>query len=119
MRQAELEVEIAEAARDGVEQASAAPRRGAHGRRPAPRPRSATPTRWSARPARRSRARSDVAPLLELVEVADDIADCVEEAAFYTTLLRRRRRAGECALTSERIAGIVLAAAREYLRAVS
>ena len=51
------------------------------------------------------------------LEAADDIADCVEEAAFYSTLLSDGQPAGRVRPHVRRIARLVLAASREYLRA--
>ncbi len=118
LRHAELSAEIAEAARDGVEQAIA----GAQERRRvtaarAQRGEHAADTILSE--ARAAAARSpDMQPLLELLEAADDVADCAEEAAFYASLLPAGEPAGGVRAHVRRIAALVLAAAREYLRAV-
>ena len=55
---------------------------------------------------------------MALVEAADDIADCAEEAAFYATLLPAGQPGGGVRPQVRRIARLVLAASREYLRAV-
>jgi uncharacterized protein Yka (UPF0111/DUF47 family)/phosphohistidine swiveling domain-containing protein len=60
----------------------------------------------------------DLGPFLELVEAADDIADCGEEAAFYATLLPDGHPAGGVRPQVRRIARLVLTASRAYLRAV-
>lgn len=118
LRHAELSVEIAEAARDALERsiagtedrcraAAARAHRGEHG---------ADELVGEARTAV-GRA-PDLEPFLELVEAADDIADCAEEAAFYATLLPAGHPVGTVRPQVRRIARLVLAAAREYLRAV-
>jgi pyruvate,orthophosphate dikinase len=118
LRHAELSVEIAEAARDAVEQAVI----GSEDRRRA----SAARARKAEHDAdelvgqvRVAAARSaDLGPVLELVQAADDVADSGEEAAFYATLLIPGHPVGAVRPQIRRIAGLVLAAARAYLRAV-
>ncbi len=118
LRHAELSVEIAEAARDALEQAII----GAQDRCQA----LAERARFAEHDAdelvgdaRVAVARApDLEPFLALVQDADDIADCAEEAAFYATLLRSGHPAGAARPQVRRIARLVLAAAREYLRAV-
>ena len=119
LRHAELDVEILEAARDGVEQAirGSEPRRALAARRAEEAEREADGLVSQARAAC-SRG-SDVSPLLELVQAADDIADCGEEAAFYTTLLPPGSLGGEVRPEVRGIARTVLVAAREYVRAVA
>lgn len=69
--------------------------------------------------ARTAAARTaDLEPLLHLIEAADDIADCLEEAAFYATLLPQGQPTPTVRPGVRRIAGLVLNAAREYLRAI-
>ncbi len=118
LRHAELCVEIAEAARDGLEQAIA----GAVDRRAATAAR-AQEAEHSAdalvTEARTTVVRSpDLEPFLGLIEAADDIADCAEEAAFYATLLPCGDPDDEVRPQVRRIARLVLRASREYLRAV-
>ena len=121
LRHAELSVEVAEAARDGLEQAII----GEAGRCLA----AATRARGAEHDAddlvgqaRVAAARApDLGPFLALVEAADDIADSAEEAAFYATLLLRLpagQPTADVRPQVRRIARLVLAAAREYLRAV-
>jgi pyruvate, orthophosphate dikinase len=118
MRHAEVSVEIAEAARDAVEQAIL----GAADRCQAVAARARVAEHGAdelVREARVAVARApDLEPFLVLVEAADDIADCAEEAAFYATLLAPGHPAGGVRPQVRRIARLVLAAAREYLRAV-
>jgi pyruvate, orthophosphate dikinase len=118
LHHAELSVEIAEAARDALEYAIT----GAEDRcrRVAAR---ARVTEHEAdeivREARIAVTRApDLTRFLALVEAADDIADCAEEAAFYATLLPVKHPAGTVRAQVRRIARLVLAAAREYVRAV-
>ena len=69
--------------------------------------------------ARTAVARSpDLEPFLGLIEAADDIADCAEEAAFYATLLPGGQPGDGARPQVRRIARLVLRASREYLRAV-
>ena len=118
LRHAELSVEIAEGARDGVEQAivGAEERRGALAARTQRLEQEADAVLGEAR-AVAARA-PDMQPVLDLLEAADDIADCAEEAAFYATLLPAGKPTGAVRSHVRQIAGLVLAAAREYLRAV-
>jgi len=118
LRHAELSVEIAEGARDGVEQAilAADERRHATAARARGGEHEADAVLGEARAAA---ARSpDLQPYLDLLEAADDIADCAEEAAFYATLLPAGHPTGAVREQVRRIAALVLAASREYLRAV-
>ena len=118
LRHAELCVEIAEAARDGLEQAiaGAIERRDATAARAQEAEHNADALLTEARTAV---ARSpELEPFLGLLEAADDIADCAEEAAFYATLLPGGRPGGAVRPQVRRIARLVLAASREYLRAV-
>ena len=118
LRHAELDVEIIEAARDGLEQAI----RGSDERRAVAAGRAQTAEREADGLVGQARAAvtraSDLAPLLELIQAADDIADCGEEAAFYSTLLLPGALGGDVRPQVQGIARIVLSAAREYLRAV-
>ena len=115
---AELCVEIAETARDGLEQAIA----GAVDRRNATAARAREAEHRAdalVTEARTAVVRSpDLAPFLGLIEAADDIADCAEEAAFYATLLPVGQPGDAVRPQVRRIAGLVLRASREYLRAV-
>jgi pyruvate,orthophosphate dikinase len=118
LRHAELSVEIAEAARDGLEHAivGAADRCHAAAARALNAEHEADELVTGARTAvLRS---PDLRPFLDLVEAADDIADCAEEAAFYATLLSDGHPAGGVRPQVRRIARLVLNASREYLRAV-
>lgn len=118
LRHAELCVEIAETARDGLEQAIA----GALDRRDATAARAQEAEHHAdalVTEARTAVARSpDLDPFLGLIEAADDIADCAEEAAFYATLLPGGQPGNAVRPQVRRIAQLVLRAAREYLRAV-
>ncbi len=118
LRHAELSVEIAEAASEGLEQAiinAEDRRRGAAARaQSAEHEADGLVTEVRAAVARAP----DLEPFLALVEAADDVADCAEEAAFYATLLPAGQPAGGVRPQVRRIARLVLAAARAYLRAV-
>ena len=118
LRHAELSVEIAEAARDGLEQAI----RGAEDRCRAASARAQSAEHEADElltEARTAVSRApDLEPFLTLLEAADDIADCAEEAAFYATLLPAGHPSNESRRQVRRIARLVLAAAREYLSAV-
>jgi len=118
LRHAELCVEIAETARDGLEQAIA----GAVDRRDATATRAQDAEHRAdalVTEARTAVVRSpDLEPFLGLIEAADDIADCGEEAAFYATLLPGGWPANGVRPQVRRIARLVLRASREYLRAV-
>jgi pyruvate, orthophosphate dikinase len=118
LRHAELEVEIIEAARDGVEHVI----RGSEERRELAAARAQTAEVEADGLVGQARAAvtrgSDLAPLLELIQAADDIADCGEEATFYTTLLSAASLGGDVRSQVRGIARIVLSAAREFLRAV-
>ncbi len=118
LRHAELSVEIAEAARDGLEHAliGAADQCRALADRARAAEHEADQLLGDARLVV-SRA-PELNPLLQLVEAADGIADCGEEAAFYATLLGPVARTGRVQSQVRRIASLVLAASREYLRAV-
>ncbi|HZO79312.1 MAG TPA: DUF47 family protein [Solirubrobacteraceae bacterium] len=118
LRHAELSVEVSEAARDALEQAiigdvdrcQAAAGRARSAERDAD---------GLVGEVRIAVARApDLQPFLELAEAADDIADCGEEAAFYATLLPAGHPTGDVRPQVRRIARLVLAASREYLRAV-
>ncbi|MGZ4349470.1 MAG: DUF47 family protein [Solirubrobacteraceae bacterium] len=118
VRHAELSVEIAEAAGETLQQAIL----GSEDRRQASAAR-ARATEHEAdelvTEARSAAARSaEVDPLLALIEAADDIADSVEEAAFYATLLPPGHPTAAARPQVRRIAQLVLSASREYLRAV-
>jgi uncharacterized protein Yka (UPF0111/DUF47 family)/phosphohistidine swiveling domain-containing protein len=118
LRHAELSVEIAEAARDALEQAVVhAPERC---RAAGARARNAEhEADGLVSEARSSVDRSpDLKPWLDLIEAADDIADCGEEAAFYATLLVDLEIPDGVRLHTRRIARLVLAASREHLRAM-
>lgn len=118
LRHAELSVDIAEAASDAFEQAIM----GASDRGRAAAARAQSDEHEAdalVTEARSTAARSaEVGPQLELVEAADDIADSVEEAAFYATLLPEGQPTASVRPQVRRIARLVLTAAREYLRAV-
>jgi pyruvate,orthophosphate dikinase len=118
LRHAQLSVEIAEAARDGVEQAIL----GDEDRCSALAARAQSAEHEAdelVSEARIAAARdSDLEPFLDLVEAADDIADCAEEAAFYATLLGAGHPVAGVRPHVRLIARLVLDAAREYLRAV-
>lgn len=118
LRHAELSVEIAEAARDGLEHAIAGD--GARCRATAARAQNAEREADEVLiDTRTAVGRSpDLEPILELVEAADDIADCAEDAVFYTTLLAAGEPGGAVRRHVRGIAHLVLEAARDYLRAV-
>jgi len=118
LRHAEVSVEIAEAARDALEQAITGAQDRCHALAAQAQLAEHDADELVGK-ARIAVARApDLAPFLELVEAADDIADCAEEAAFYATLLPRGHPADGVRPHVRRIARLVLAAAREYLRAV-
>lgn len=118
LRHAELSVEIAEGAHDALEQAIA----GADDRCRATAGRAHSAEHDAdalVTEARQAVVRApDLEPFRELVETADDIADCAEKAAFYATLLPAGHPAGQVRPQVRRIAQLVLSASREYLRAV-
>ena len=118
LRHAELSVEIAEAARDGLEQAIV----GAEDHRHATAARAQQAERQADALVSEARAAivraPDLRPFLDLVEAADDIADSAEEAAFYSTLLPATHPTGGVRPHVRRIARLVLTASREYLRAL-
>ena len=118
LRHAELCVEIVETARDGLEQAIA----GAVDRRDATAARAREAEHRADALVTEARAavlRSpDLEPFLGLIEAADDIADCAEEAAFYATLLPGGWPGDGARPQVRWIATLVLRASREYLRAV-
>ncbi len=118
LRHAELCVEIVETARDGLEQAIV----GAVDRRDATAARAQEAEHHAdalVTEARTAVVRSpDLQPYLGVIEAADDIADCAEEAAFYATLLPGGQPGDGVRPQVRRIARLVLRAAREYLRAV-
>jgi pyruvate,orthophosphate dikinase len=60
----------------------------------------------------------DPAPFLELVREADDVADTLEEATYYWSLLPQGRISGKVLGESQRMMALVLDAARSHLRAV-
>jgi pyruvate, orthophosphate dikinase len=118
LQHAELCVEIAEAARDELERtvAGASER---HGEAAARAHRAEHEADGLVTRARDAVTRSaDLKPFLDLIEAADDIADSAEEAAFYSTLLPEGHLSGGVRPHVRRIAQLVLAASREYLRAV-
>jgi len=116
---AELVVAIGEAARDALEQAAPA-----HpGRERAEIARLAR--EWEQRADElvndvrgASADAEEPVPFRELVEQADDVADNLEEAAYYWSLLPQGRIAGDVLKESRQIVNLVLEAARSYLRAV-
>ena len=116
---AELVVEIGETVRDALEQALLPH---ASGRRDAP---ARLAREWERRAdelvkhirAAASRA-EDPAPFLEIVEAADDVADSLEEAGYYFSLLAQGQPTGAVRARARRLTALVLAAARAYLRAV-
>jgi len=115
---AELVVEIGETVRDALEQATL-PR--ASARRDAP---TRLAREWERRAdqlvkevrALASRA-EEPAPFLEIVEAADDVADSLEEACYYFSLLAQGHPTGVVRARARRLTALVLAAARAYLRA--
>ena len=119
VRHGELVVEIGETTRDALERAAG--------------PGGADRAASSARRARKWESEADdlvsevraaterideAAWLLELVEAADDIADNLEEAAFYITLLAPGRPSRVVAERIRRMCALVLASARQHLRAL-
>ena len=60
----------------------------------------------------------DPAPFLDLVREADDVADALEEATYYWSLLPQGRVSGNVLNESRRMMALVLDAARSHLRAV-
>lgn len=118
LRHAELDVELAEAARDSIEQAIL----GEMERCRATAARAQATERDADTLVTEARTEATRAPdqseLLDLVQASDDIADCAEEAAFYATLLPALPAEDAVAPQVRRIARLVLTAAREYLRAV-
>jgi pyruvate,orthophosphate dikinase len=60
----------------------------------------------------------EAAPFLELICEADDVADTLEEAVYYWSLLPQGRVSGVVLEQSQRIMALVLDAARSHLRAV-
>ena len=116
---AELVVAICEAARDALEQAALA-----HPSRD--RSDIARLARdWEQRAdelvneVRGASARAeDPAPFLDLVREADDVADALEEAAYYWSLLPQGRISGNVLNESQRMMVLVLDAARSHMRAV-
>jgi len=118
LRHAELSVEIAEIAHDGLEQvmAGTTERSGTSAEQAQSAEHQADAL---VNEARTAAARApDLEPLRELVEAADDIADCIEEAVFYITLLPAGHPRGDVRPHVRRIARLVLSASREYLRAI-
>ena len=116
---AELVVQIGETARDALEQATLPqaterPKGAAELAREWEREADAVVNRVRAAAARVE----DPGPFLDLVEAADDVADSLEEAAYYFDLLAHGRPAGHVRGRARRLAALVLTAAREYLRAV-
>jgi len=118
LHHAELTVEIVEAARDELEASivEVGERRNVAAARARRAEHQADVLLTEARTAA-ARA-PELAQVLELLEAADDIADCGEEAAFYATLLAPGQPAGDVRERVRGIAGLVLGASREYLRAV-
>jgi pyruvate, orthophosphate dikinase len=118
LRHAGLCVEIAEAARDELERTIGGAHEG-HGDAAARARRAEHEADGLVTKAREAVARSaDLQPFLDLIEAADDIADCAEEAAFYSTLLPTGQPLDGVRTQVRRIAQLVLTSAREYLRAV-
>ena len=116
---AELVVQIGEASRDALEQATLP------GRTQRPKDATELAREWErdadeiVNRVRIAAARAeDPAPFLELVEAADDVADSLEEAAYYFGLLAPGRPSGTVRGRGRRLAALVLTSAREYLRAV-
>ncbi|HUH80400.1 MAG TPA: DUF47 family protein [Solirubrobacteraceae bacterium] len=119
-RHGELVVEIAEAARDELERAVSEAR---------PRPAGVAARRardWEHEAdavlnrLRLSVERADGSGgLLEVMEAADDVADNLEDAAFYLTLLRPPGPANEIAAPLREMCSLLLASARAHLRAVT
>ena len=60
----------------------------------------------------------DPAPFLDLVREADDVADALEEATYFWSLLPQGRVSGNVLNESQRMMALVLDAARSHLRAV-
>ena len=115
---AELVVELAEIARDALEQA-ALPR--STGRREVVAAQAGDRERRADEVVNQVRAGAgraeDPKPFLELIEVADDVADSLEESSYYLGLLRQGRPAGRVRARVRQLATVVLDAARTYLRA--
>ncbi len=116
---AELVVALAEGAQDALEQALV-PRPDADREAIA-----ATARAWERRAdelvndVRTGASRAeDPAPFVDLAETADDVADELEEAAYYWTLLPAGRISGRLGAESRRMSTLVLASARTYLRAL-
>ena len=116
---AEIVVALAEAARDALEQAVL----------PHPGPdRAAVATAartWERRAdelvneVRSAASRAeDPEPFIVLAEAADDVADALEEAAYYWGLLVPAGAPEPICIESRRMSALVLEAARAYLRAV-
>jgi pyruvate, orthophosphate dikinase len=115
---AELVVELAETARDALEQA-ALPR--PTGRRQVVAAQAGDLERQADEAVNQVRAASgraeDPKPFLELIEAADDVADSLEESSYYLGLLRQGRPAGSVRARVRQLATVVLDASRAYLRA--
>ncbi len=115
---AELVVEIGESVRDALQQALLAQ---ASGRRDAPTRLAREWERGADELVKEIRAAAsraeDPAPFLEIVEAADDVADSLEEAAYYFGLLAQGHPTGAVRARARRLTALVLAAARCYLRA--
>jgi pyruvate,orthophosphate dikinase len=60
----------------------------------------------------------DPAPFLDLVREADDVADALEEATYYWSLLPQGRVSGNVLKESQQMMALVLDAARSHMRAV-
>jgi len=60
----------------------------------------------------------DPAPFLDLVREADDVADALEEATYYWSLLPQGRVSGNVLNESQQMMALVLDAARSHMRAV-
>jgi pyruvate,orthophosphate dikinase len=119
IRHGELVVEIGEAARDALERAAGP---GERGRAVAAAKRA---REWESAAddvvsqVRSTAARGDEAAWqLDLVEGADDVADNLEEAAFYLTLLVPGRPSQPVADQARRMCALVVSSARRYLRAL-
>ncbi len=65
------------------------------------------------------RRRADHAPLLQVVSVADDAADCLEEAAFLLELLGRRKPAGVPLDALGALADLLLETAQEWVKTLA
>ena len=115
---AELVVEIGETVRDALEQATlpqATGRRDATTRLAREWERRADELVKDIRVA--AHRTEDPVPFLEIVEATDDVADSLEEASYYLSLLAQGHPTGTVRARARRLTALVLAAARAYLRA--